>query len=196
MIKIVYCFTLAAAVCILYAQGNRQNQQTDQTPSVQIGWYSFQPGQINASSNELQLIGYLAEPVAGMMGNDQFTLFAGTLYSSNQLTDVDKETPPHSLIPKTFDLLQNYPNPFNPSTHIIYQLPKPGTVSITIYNYLGCLVKRLVSGNIREGVYTVIWDGTDDDGKSVSSGVYIAKLFVSTVNNEEFCKTRMMMFVK
>lgn len=74
---------------------------------------------------------------------------------------------------KTFALLQNYPNPFNPTTTIEYQLPKTGNVEIKIFNAIGQLVK--VFENIKQctGTHAVVWDGRNNSGQPVASGLYI-----------------------
>ncbi len=76
-------------------------------------------------------------------------------------------------IPKEFSLHQNYPNPFNPETQITFDLPKRAEVSIVIYNSLGQKVRTLVSGTKEAGTHTVVWDGRNDQGARVASGVYI-----------------------
>ena len=72
--------------------------------------------------------------------------------------------------------LSNYPNPFNPSTTISYSLPLEGNVSLSIYNVKGQLVKQLIDGSQLEGYYEVVWNGKDNNEKSVSSGIYFYKL--------------------
>jgi len=74
---------------------------------------------------------------------------------------------------KSFQLLQNYPNPFNPTTSIHYQIPKQGTVDIKIFNIAGKLVKTLSQKHDKQGNYTTVWDATNNNGISVSSGLYI-----------------------
>lgn len=74
---------------------------------------------------------------------------------------------------KTFALLQNYPNPFNPSTIIEYQLPKLGNVEIRIFNIAGQLVKSFGNSSQAEGTHSVVWDGKNDVGATVASGLYI-----------------------
>lgn len=68
--------------------------------------------------------------------------------------------------------LSNYPNPFNPSTTISYSLPLEGDVSLCIYNVRGQLVKQLINGSQLEGYYEVVWNGKDNTGRSVASGIY------------------------
>ena len=78
--------------------------------------------------------------------------------------------------PESFYLGQNYPNPFNPETVIGYRLSAVSNVEIVIFNSLGQKVKTLVNKKQSSGDYSVIWDGTDNLGSSVSSGVYIYQL--------------------
>jgi hypothetical protein len=77
--------------------------------------------------------------------------------------------------PGTF-AVSNYPNPFNPSTSITFTLPAPGRTSLIIYDITGRKVRELVSGQMPAGVHTVVWDGKDERGTAVSSGVYISRL--------------------
>ncbi len=94
-------------------------------------------------------------------------------------------------VPKTFALEQNYPNPFNPSTTINFSVPKSGNVKITIYNSIGQLVKTLVDNHFTAGSYKVTWDGRNNSGTSVSSGVYFYKF-----TSRDFAQTRKMMLMK
>jgi len=84
-----------------------------------------------------------------------------------------KETGFKNLLPLEFELMQNYPNPFNPETIIGYHLPRDGYVTIEIYNVIGQRVRILVDGVKEAGFHEVVWDGRDEYGKIVSSGMYI-----------------------
>lgn len=86
---------------------------------------------------------------------------------------VDDQT----LISPTFHQLnQNFPNPFNPTTTINYSLTMPGEISIKIYNNMGQLVRNLVNEEKSPGEYTIVWDGTSDDGTRVATGTYFYQL--------------------
>ncbi len=79
-------------------------------------------------------------------------------------------------IPAALALLQNYPNPFNPETIIKYQITSPSAVSLKIYNLRGQLVRTLVDAVQNAGNYEILWDGRDDFGNEVASGVYLYRL--------------------
>ena len=78
--------------------------------------------------------------------------------------------------PEDFSLAQNYPNPFNPSTVINYQLSEVSDVELTIYNQLGQGVRTLINRRQPAGVYQAQWDGLDNTGKRIVSGVYLYRL--------------------
>jgi hypothetical protein len=86
-------------------------------------------------------------------------------------TAVDDATPSPTIL-----ALSNAPNPFNPSTVIRYVLPTAGEVQLTLYNVLGQEVRVLIGDYRAAGMHEVVWDGRGRDGRSVSSGVYIARL--------------------
>ncbi len=79
-------------------------------------------------------------------------------------------------IPNSFALNQNYPNPFNPSTTMQFDVARRAFVRIEIYNILGQQVKTLVNEEMAPGTYTVIWNGVNDAGEQVSSGVYLCNM--------------------
>jgi len=94
-------------------------------------------------------------------------------------------------VPITFDIAQNYPNPFNPTTTIKYQLPKKSTVKIVVYNLLGQVVRSLVSNSLEAGYYQTIWDGLNDFGQRLSTGVYFYRM-----EAEGFVKSHKMILMK
>ncbi|RMD89640.1 MAG: T9SS C-terminal target domain-containing protein [Calditrichaeota bacterium] len=94
-------------------------------------------------------------------------------------------------IPKDFELEQNFPNPFNPQTTIRYQLSKPAEVKLAIYNLKGQLVRTLIDKKLSAGKYSIVWDGQDDHGRLVSSGVYFVRMKAG-----DFTQIRKMALVK
>ncbi len=82
-------------------------------------------------------------------------------------------------IPRNFSLYQNYPNPFNPRTVIRYDIGAPSAVTLKVFNVLGQAVRTLASGSHAAGSYQIVWDGRNDHGKWLASGVYFALLEAS-----------------
>jgi len=78
--------------------------------------------------------------------------------------------------PKVFTLNQNAPNPFNPATSISFSLAEDRNTSLVVYDALGRTVRTLVNGPLPSGTHTMRWDGRDDTGEAVSSGVYLYRL--------------------
>ena len=93
-------------------------------------------------------------------------------------------------IPESYALLQNYPNPFNPKTTIHYQLPQAADVRLEIYNLLGQKIRSLLNKRIVAGYHHTIWDGRDDFGTQVASGVYLYR-----IETEQFCQVRKMLLL-
>ena len=79
-------------------------------------------------------------------------------------------------LPREFALLQNFPNPFNASTVIRVRLPEASEITLSVYNLLGQEVRRLVDGEVEAGTHWVLWDGRNEDGKPVGSGIYLYRL--------------------
>ena len=94
-------------------------------------------------------------------------------------------------LPKTFAMSPNYPNPFNPSTTISYQVPRQSDVRIEIYNMLGQKIRALLNDHKDPGVYQMVWDGRNDAGVQVGSGVYLYRMIAS-----DFVQTRKMILMK
>jgi hypothetical protein len=81
-----------------------------------------------------------------------------------------------SSVPMSYTLSQNYPNPFNSSTGISFTLPEQGEVQLCVYNLAGQKVATLAQGLRKAGMYTVRWDGRDDTGKELASGVFLYQM--------------------
>ena len=107
------------------------------------------------------------------------------------VNNINTSTDEDMMGPETFALHQNYPNPFNPETNISYDLPEDGFVSIAIYDMRGGLVKTLVDDVQASGYRTIKWDGTNDHGQKVSTGLYLYR-----IEAEGFTDTKKMAFLK
>lgn len=123
-----------------------------------------------ASSNSFVSISNISASAATMYANFAVSLAAN--YEGDE----------PNIMP-IFSLSQNYPNPFNPTTLIAFTLPSAGEVEINIFNVLGEKVDGLHPGYLQPGDHFVWWDGTDFNGRGLSSGVYLYEL-ISDDNQE------------
>ncbi len=94
-------------------------------------------------------------------------------------------------VPQTFALEQNYPNPFNPTTTINFSVPKTGIVNVSVYNSIGQLVKVVTNSNYIPGTYQATWNGTNDAGNLVASGVYFYRF-----TTKDYVRTMKMVLLK
>lgn len=105
--------------------------------------------------------------------------------------DVREITNSPNSRPSGFSLSQNYPNPFNPTTNLEFSLPKSAKVRIDILNVLGQRVRTLVDETMTPGRYVADWDGKDEAGNQVSSGVYFYRMEAG-----DFSDTKKMVLLK
>ncbi|MBK7259942.1 MAG: T9SS type A sorting domain-containing protein [Ignavibacteriae bacterium] len=136
------------------------------------------------SAGELVVLRFEGKASMGLTATDART-------STNAVLATKMRTPAVSDVPTEFALQQNYPNPFNPTTTVSCALPAPGEVRIAVFNVLGEQVASLVNGAQEAGYYTVQWNGTDNRGQQVTSGVYFL-----TMHAGEFTAMKKMMLVK
>jgi hypothetical protein len=99
--------------------------------------------------------------------------------------------PSNDVTPVAQRLLQNYPNPFNPETTITFNLPTAGQANLAVYNVKGQLVKNLANSQMNAGSHKLVWNGTDNNGRNVTSGIYFYKL-----SHNGTTETRKMMLMK
>jgi hypothetical protein len=102
-------------------------------------------------------------------------------------------------VPRYFELFQNHPNPFNPATVIRYAVPTQSYVTIRVYDVLGRLVRTLVSQSLKAGFHSVTWDGRDENGHPLSSGVYLCFMTASEGDRRmqgQFVETRKLVLNK
>lgn len=124
----------------------------------------------------------------------QFNAAAGnTMVVNFDLAEVTTgvEPDPQAGLPSSVELPQNYPNPFNPSTTIRFVLPQAQQTRLVIYNILGQAVKELVNENLPAGRYELLWNGADQNGRQVASGIYFYVLEAGALK-----LTRRMVFSK
>lgn len=115
-----------------------------------------------------------------------FKIFAGSAeWVAEKVQQLESE------LPRVFVLHQNYPNPFNPTTRIAFDVAQSGNVKIKVYNILGQEVVTIIDRYYETGRYDIEWNGRDDLGRQLSSGVYIYRLEAGKVS-----KVKKMLMVK
>lgn len=107
--------------------------------------------------------------------------------------DYALDAPPVILdqLPSGYELSHNYPNPFNPQTTIQFSLPVRSDINLTVYDILGRRVKTLLNDTKAAGTYTVEWNGTDESGNQVASGIYLYRL-----ETTDFSQSKKMLLLK
>ncbi len=128
--------------------------------------------------NQVDLIGagfqYLVSGVHSVSSSLESYVGTASPVFLNTPTDVQEIS--NGNMPSTFELSQNYPNPFNPTTEIDFSLPTKSKVDLAVYDVLGRKVNDLVNESLPAGTYAVEWNGKDQAGDQVASGVYFYKL--------------------
>jgi len=179
---------------------------TRQTSKMTIGKEAYVLGNCNAPSATVVLSnnsqfrgGICAKGI--QVKRDVFFLHhfsSGTLPGPGNLPkSPDGESPETVAVVTEYQLAQNYPNPFNPSTVIKFALPQAGRVQLHIYNSAGQLVRTLVNNEMAQGWHELTWDGRDQNGQTVATGVYLYRLTAQDASGATtFAETRRMTMVK
>jgi len=142
----------------------------------EVGRFGFMPvyGAENGSAKGLREGEEFSIRVNGQQTEETFTFTgSGDRIVVGSLTLKSGGTNP---LPERYSLNQNYPNPFNPATTIAYEIPAESMVELTIYNILGERVATLVNEVKPAGSYKIVWNGQNDSGSPVSSGIYFYRL--------------------
>lgn len=142
------------------------------------------------ASSGWQLVGGSVDPVNNAIYAPISESGVYAAFTTNIITDIEDDER-GDILPYQFELSQNYPNPFNPVTTIEYSVPSRTDVTIEIFNVLGQRVRTLVNEVKSAGSYRIEWAGTDDVGKSVSTGVYLYRFQAGDV-----VQTKKMLLIK
>jgi predicted CXXCH cytochrome family protein len=183
-------------------QGHNVQLNWDESPDPDLNYFvihrSTTPGFTPSPSNR---IGYSANTdyVDSNLANGNYYYKLTAVDFSGNISGPSVEVPviitsvreEEGAVPRVFALSQNYPNPFNPITQIKFSIPKRSRVELSVYNILGQKVKNLVDDEMEAGNYIATWNGKDEKGFDVSSGIYFYKL-----NSKEYSETRKMLLVR
>ncbi len=145
------------------------------------------PTQPNGGGPSLELINRLDNTLPGSWVASAVS--GGTPGYQNSLVSIDDDK--ETSLPERFELAQNFPNPFNPETTIHYSLPKAGIIRLVIYDVLGRKIRTLVNQRQAAGSKQVRWNGRNDQGDIVGSGIYFYRL-----SSEEFNRVKKMVLLR
>lgn len=187
---------------------------TTQSESENMGWNVYRSSstdfnesiQLNASiisgaGNTSEPTNYQYQDLSDMQFNTEYRYWLECLsFDSNSqqfgpivvstLSEEEDPDAPDLVIP--IGLQQNYPNPFNPDTQISFIMAEAGECDLTIYDTKGRIVNNLFQGNVEaEQNYTFTWDGKDNQGKNVVSGIYLYK-----IKSGRYIETKKMILMK
>ncbi|KAA3601585.1 MAG: T9SS C-terminal target domain-containing protein [Calditrichaeota bacterium] len=173
----------------------RKSSRTDFVQIASFKGNSELLGELNSTTSNT----YTFTDKSEFRNNEFYTYFIsdnetnGTEIKHENLAQTILFTFKEEIVKSKIDYIleQNFPNPFNPSTKINFQIAKEGKVTLRIFNLNGELINELVNDNLNEGSHSVNWNGTNSEGKSVSSGTYFYKLEAGT-----FTQTNKMILLK
>jgi hypothetical protein len=131
-----------------------------------------------------------------LVGSVGLMALTGLAFAETGVVNVLQEDENDNTVPADFALSQNYPNPFNPSTSIEFSVPVNSDVILRIYNLLGQVVTTLVNEEVSAGHYSTVWNGADDNGFQVSSGVYLYEMKANGNNGTAYSQMKKMVFLK
>jgi len=131
-----------------------------------------------------------------IIGSVGLQALTGLAFAETGVVNDVQEDENNKTVPTDFALSQNYPNPFNPSTSIDFSVPANADVTLTIYNLLGQVVTTLVNEEVNAGHYSTVWNGSNDNGFQVSSGVYLYEMKANGINGKAYSQIKKMVFLK
>jgi hypothetical protein len=169
----------------------------DGNGSMKVVMFNANPGSGGAiDAGRVDLLEVPIQALDNVISGDKAQLRMGRALLSTALVEAVKVENNWDPMPRNFVLGQNYPNPFNPSTTIEFTLGAPGStggdqVKLNVYNILGQNVRELFNGYLPAGNHSIVWNGDDDGGQRVASGIYLYRLRVGAES-----QTKKMMLLK
>jgi len=180
---------------------------TNEDESELLGQYLDSSGEMMWPANGLTICSELKNqnaPKAVQDGEYAYVIWQDTrssgktdiynIYFQKVLFGFDAADDPQ-ILPLGNKLMQNYPNPFNPTTNIDFSIKEDAYVSLNVFNVRGQKVKTLVADEMQAGRHSVVWNGTNDSGRSVSSGIYFSQ-FDTNDENGDYTSVKKMILMK
>jgi hypothetical protein len=200
---IIQYFLILVLVCSMAINGSGQNKSKATQSNYTIARYVIGSGGVMGATGPNHFhFATAGETIVGGMQNANNFLLSG-YWHTGALGPTDVEQQQNTTVLKTFELYQNYPNPFNPQTTIQYDLPIESRVTVEILNLMGQRIRLLMDSQPQgPGCMQVVWNGCDDQGKLMGSGIYIYRVTVYATDSSDlksqmlFQQRKKMLFVK
>ncbi|MEZ5064246.1 MAG: FlgD immunoglobulin-like domain containing protein [bacterium] len=143
--------------------------------ALEISWHTFDAGGGRSEAANLALFGIIGQPDAGTLGGGTYELRGGFLGGAGEAaTDSPEDAP--NVAPGAHGLGFAAPNPFVADTSLRFELARPAHARLRVYDVSGRLVRTLVDGPLDAGRHAANWDGRDDSGRRVASGVFFVRM--------------------
>jgi hypothetical protein len=191
---LAFWFFISTAVIAQEGKANTnaptEKRQEKSASIYQIPWSVISTGGVMTTNGSTLRVSATARQTAiGKAEDSNRRLYSGFWNPSGLVTAVEEGKEP--FLPNAYELRQNYPNPFNPSTTIDYTLPRTSRVTLVIYNIRGEQVRMLVDDIQTAGYKTANWDGRDNWGKEVSSGLYLYQIIAEPLQDTSIARAVM-----
>ncbi len=198
---LIFCLCFFHAITSSIAIAQVDSLRKSELANYRIGRYVFGSGGIlGANSANNRHHSTVGQTIVGGSHSTNHILLSGFWLAGGGPVGVHTEEP--IALPTEFKLHQNYPNPFNPETTIAYDLPDAFLVTVEIFNTVGQRI-RLVNSHVQgPGQAIATWDGRNDQGQAMVSGMYFYQVTASALENKEsnqhiqFQETKKMLLVK
>lgn len=161
---------------------------------VTLTWPTISDPQIHALLLQDGLGGFIVN--TNMLTTQSQVVTNALLLTLNIYATVTNGIKEEGGLPTSFGLQQNYPNPFNPTTNVKFSIPEKSNVEIAVFDMLGRKVRTLVSENLGANVYSVEWNGRNDNGTSLASGVYNIRMVAASELGKTFTDVRKVVLMK
>ncbi|MEK7251583.1 MAG: FlgD immunoglobulin-like domain containing protein, partial [Bacteroidota bacterium] len=160
------------------------------TTNQGVTWSTAAPNGYSGTQtlNHVSMVRVLGTDRGWAVGN------AGTIVRYNRTITGVADNPRE--LPTVFALDQNFPNPFNPTTTIRFALPEQATVSLKIYNLLGQEIATLAEGDMPAAFHNVVWNGRNNSGAQVATGMYFYRLEATGVSGDRFNSLKKLILLK
>ncbi|MDW7678996.1 MAG: FlgD immunoglobulin-like domain containing protein [bacterium] len=201
-IVLQFFFLLGLIFSIGLSLSGQSNDKTTQSNYIIARYVIGSGGVTNATSPNHFHSATAGETIVGGAESENNFLLSGYWHGgASGTTGVEPQE--NAIVPQAFELHQNHPNPFNPQTIIEYDLPQESRVTVEILNLVGQRIRLLTNSQQQgPGFMQLVWNGCDDQGKLMGSGIYIYRVSVYANDRGDqkpqmlFQQSKKMLFVK